>query len=95
MYALKSSEARRQYPKRLKMLFDYIKLPGTLEEQARGFLDKAVENGIQWAQDRIMIFLDFHKERVRRKELVVHHIHLQIYSLKYYMYHKLSKDDFS
>ena len=55
MYALKSSEARRQYPKRLKMLFDYIKLPGTLEEQARGFLDKAVENGIQWAQDRIMI----------------------------------------
>jgi hypothetical protein len=25
MYALKSSEARRQYPKRLKMLFDYLK----------------------------------------------------------------------
>ncbi|MFL6347774.1 MAG: hypothetical protein ACJ72X_05725, partial [Nitrososphaeraceae archaeon] len=35
MYALKSSEARRQYPKRLKMLFDYLKLQGPLEEQAK------------------------------------------------------------
>jgi hypothetical protein len=29
IYALKSSEARRQYPNRLKMLFDYLKLSGT------------------------------------------------------------------
>jgi hypothetical protein len=35
MYALKSSESKRQYPKRLKMLFDYLKLTGSLEEQAR------------------------------------------------------------
>ena len=45
------------------MLFDYLKLSGPLEEQA------SRQNGIQWAQDRIMIFLDSHKERVRRKEL--------------------------
>jgi hypothetical protein len=70
MYALKSSEARRQYPKRLKMLFDYLELPGSLEEQGKAFLKKARwQNNIQWAQDSIMIFLDFHKERVRRKEL--------------------------
>jgi hypothetical protein len=69
MYALKSSEARRQYPKRLKMLFDYIRLPGLLEEQAREFLDRASEKNIQSAQDSIMKFLDFHKERVRHKEL--------------------------
>lgn len=37
MYALKSSESRRQYPKRLKMLFDYLNLPGPIEEQARSF----------------------------------------------------------
>jgi hypothetical protein len=30
MYALKSSEARRQYPERLKMLFDYLQLLGSL-----------------------------------------------------------------
>lgn len=69
MYALKSSEARRQYPKRLKMLFDNLKLSGPLEEQSKEFLDKTRQNGVQWAQDSIMIFLDFHKERVRRKEL--------------------------
>jgi hypothetical protein len=69
MYALKSSEARRQYPKRLKMLFDYLKLQGSLGEQAKHFLDNARQQGIQWAQDNIMIFLDFHKERVRKKEL--------------------------
>jgi hypothetical protein len=69
MYALKSSEARRQYPKRLKMLFDYLELEGSLEEQAQSFLDNTQSKGIQWAQDTIMIFLDFHKERVRKKEL--------------------------
>jgi hypothetical protein len=31
---LKSSETRRQYPKRLKLFFDYIDLTGKLEEQA-------------------------------------------------------------
>jgi hypothetical protein len=69
MYALKSSEARRQYPKRLKMLFDYLELSGSLEQQAIEFLDNAKQKGIHWAQESIMIFLDFHKERVRRKEL--------------------------
>jgi len=51
------------------MLFDYLKLSGPLEEQAKEFLDKTRQNGIQWAQDGIMVFLDFHKERVRCKEL--------------------------
>ena len=69
MYALKFSEARRQYPKRLKMLFDYLKLSGSLEQPAIEFLDNAREKGVHSAQESIMTFLDFHKERVRRKEL--------------------------
>jgi hypothetical protein len=68
MYALKSTEARRQYPKRLKMFYDFLGLPGSLEEQATDFLEKAEQNA-QWAQDSIIFFLDFHKQRVRRKEL--------------------------
>ena len=51
------------------MLFDYLKLQGSLEEQAKQFLDNIGQKGILWAQDSVMIFLDFHKERVRRKEL--------------------------
>jgi hypothetical protein len=69
MYALKSSEARRQYPKRLKMLFDYLKLSGSIQEQAIEFLNKTKESGVHWARDSIIKFLDSHKKRVRRKEL--------------------------
>jgi hypothetical protein len=68
MYALKSSEARRQYPKRLKMLFDFLGLPGSLEAQAQEFSKKARED-TQWCQDSIIVFLDFHKQRVRHKEI--------------------------
>jgi hypothetical protein len=42
-----------------------------VQEQAIEYLNKAEkqENGAQWAQQSIMAFHDFHKERVRRKEL--------------------------
>ena len=69
MFALKSSEARRQYPKRLKMFFDYLRLTGSLEAQAMDFLNQAKQHGTQWAQHSLMLFLDFHKQRVRQKEL--------------------------
>ena len=41
LYALKAPETRRQYPRRLKVFLDYLKLEGTLEQQAKGFLSKA------------------------------------------------------
>jgi hypothetical protein len=58
MYALKSSEARRQYPKRLKMLFDFIGLPGSLEDQATEFL-RGARRDIQSCQDSLISFLTF------------------------------------
>jgi integrase len=68
MYALKSSESRRQYPRRLKLLFDFIGLSGTLSEQAVEFLKRSKAD-INSMQDNVIRFLDFQKERVRRKEL--------------------------
>jgi hypothetical protein len=68
MYALKSSESRRQYPRRLKLFFDFIGLSGTLSEQAVEFLKRSKAD-INSIQDNVIRFLDFHKERVRRKEL--------------------------
>jgi integrase len=68
MYALKSSESRRQYPRRLKLFFDFIGLSGTLSEQAVEFLKRSKAD-INSMQDNVIRFLDFHKERVRRKEL--------------------------
>jgi predicted helicase len=35
VYALKSSKARRQYPKTLRMLFGFLGLPGTIQEQVQ------------------------------------------------------------
>lgn len=68
MYALKSSEARRQYPRRLKLFFDSVGLGGTLNEQAIESL-KRLKEDINSEQANLLRFLDFHKERVRRKEL--------------------------
>jgi len=68
MYALKSSGSRRQYPRRLKLFFDFIGLGGTLNEQAIEFL-KRCKADINSEQDSLLRFFDFHRERVRRKEL--------------------------
>ncbi|MFZ0895140.1 MAG: hypothetical protein WAZ77_11620 [Candidatus Nitrosopolaris sp.] len=42
MYALKSSESRRQYPRRLELFFDSVGLNGTLDEQAIEFLKRLI-----------------------------------------------------
>ena len=68
LYALKAPESRRQYPRRFKMFLDFLNIQGTLEEQAKQFVVRTREEQ-QWAQDNIMRFLEFHKERVRRKEI--------------------------
>jgi hypothetical protein len=47
-----------------------VGLPGkNLEEQGQAFLDKARENQ-QWAEENILLFLDFHKQRVLKKNLL-------------------------
>jgi hypothetical protein len=51
------------------MFFDYLELLNSLEEQSVEFLNKAKRHDTQWAQHSLMVFLDFHKERVRRKKL--------------------------
>jgi hypothetical protein len=65
-----SKEAKRQYPRGLRLLFDYLKIPagGDLEERAQAFLDKA-KGDPQWAQDSITYFLVFHKDRVNNREI--------------------------
>lgn len=50
LYALKAPERRRQYPKRLKMLFDFLGLNEPFESQALEFVDKA-KGDSKWAYD--------------------------------------------
>jgi hypothetical protein len=54
----------------LKLFFDYIGLPrNSLEEQGQAFLEKARSENQHWAQENIMRFSDFHKQRVLKKEI--------------------------
>jgi hypothetical protein len=68
LYALKAPETKRQYPRRLKVFLDFLKLDGTLEQQSKEFLEKAKQNP-QWAQNSIMQFIAFQKERARKGEI--------------------------
>jgi hypothetical protein len=38
IYALKAPETKRQWPRRLKVFFDFLKLEEPIEEQAKQFL---------------------------------------------------------
>jgi hypothetical protein len=52
----------------LKLFFDFAGFEGTLNEQGTEFLNSLKEDIIS-AQEKLLKFLDLHKERVRRKEL--------------------------
>jgi hypothetical protein len=69
MYALKAPETRRQWPRRLKVFLDFLKLDcTTIDEKAKQFMIKARLNP-QWAQDNLMKFIAFQIERARRNEI--------------------------
>ncbi|MDN5846713.1 MAG: hypothetical protein L0H53_10620 [Candidatus Nitrosocosmicus sp.] len=81
LYALKSSEAKRQYPARLMKFFDYLEIDNTpldskdknavktkLENQARLFLEKGKTNE-KWALNSILRFLEYLKTRQQIGEI--------------------------
>lgn len=68
LYALRAPETRRQYPKRLKVFLDFLKLEGPLEKQAIKFLARANQDP-RWAQVCFMRFMAFQKERARMGEI--------------------------
>jgi len=69
-YALKAPESKRQYPRRLKIFLDYLRREGSLEEQAEQFYSNAIENP-QWAEDALMDFISYQKERSKKGEISV------------------------
>ncbi|MGH9992019.1 MAG: hypothetical protein ACREBU_07540 [Nitrososphaera sp.] len=67
-YALRAPETKRQWPRRLKTLFDFLQLEGNLNEQARQFVMKGGSN-LPWVQDSIMRFLAFQVKRAYDKKI--------------------------
>jgi integrase len=68
MYGLRAPDTRRQYPRRFQYFLNFLSIPGILEEQAKQFTLKVRENPL-WAQESLMSFIDFQKERVKKGEL--------------------------
>ncbi len=89
MYALKSSETKRQYPKRLKVVFDYLvsinELKETqIENQCEEVVSKTLQNS-HWLTSCLMKFIMFQNERIQRKEIVAITAYNYIRSLKLFI----------
>lgn len=55
LYALKSPESKRQYPRRFTMFLDFLGFRGALEEQTKEFLRNAKRNP-EWVQNILIQF---------------------------------------
>ncbi len=62
---LRSQDSQRQYPKKLKLLFDHLGLEGNIEQQGQAFLEKAKGENQHWAQESIILFLDDQKKAAK------------------------------
>jgi hypothetical protein len=62
VYARRAPETKRQYPRRLKVFFDFLGLEGSLEVQAVNFLN-AAKNNKAWAEESLMKFIEHQKKR--------------------------------
>lgn len=69
MYAIKSPETKKRYPKRFKTFLDYVEIPGDeIEERWINFYNKAKQDS-QWLQDSLIHFIIFQKKRVTKGEI--------------------------
>jgi integrase len=70
LYAVKSPESKRQYPRRFKMFLDFLGFGGSLEEQAKEFLRYAKQNP-EWVQNSLIQFVSYQNDRAKRGEISV------------------------
>jgi hypothetical protein len=70
LYAMKSPESKRQYPRRFKMFLDFLGFGGVLEEQVKEFLGNAKGNP-EWVQNSLIQFISYQNDRANRGEISV------------------------
>jgi len=70
LYALKSPESKRQYPKRFKMFLDFLGFGGVLEEQVNKFRRNAKGNP-EWIQNSLIQFISYQNDRAKRGEISI------------------------
>jgi hypothetical protein len=71
LYAVKSPESKRQYPRRFEMFLDFLGLGGSLKEQAEEFLKNAKRDP-EWVQDNLIQFVSHQNDRAKRMSYRYH-----------------------
>ena len=89
LYALKAPETKRQYPKRLKIVFDYFKSINELttteiQDQCKEVITKTLQQP-SWLSSCLIRFIVFQKERIQRKEIVAITAHNYIRTFKLFI----------
>ena len=69
LIALKAPETKRQYPKRLEVFLNFLKIDGSFEDKSFAFYQQALENP-RWLSAQLVKFLQYQKERVAKGEIV-------------------------
>lgn len=83
LFALKSPVTREKYKTRLEKFFNFIGMEGqNTEEKSNTFVEKVKAEGNQWAFNSILKFMQFHLERVNRKEITGSTIQNYLKSIK-------------
>jgi hypothetical protein len=72
--AIRNRNTKRNYEKDLGRFFHYLKLEGSLTDQARQFAKRA-KSDYQWATYQINSYVQVQKERVEKKEITESRIH--------------------
>jgi integrase len=70
LYALKSPVTREKYQKRLEKFFDFLGLEGTtIEDKSKSFIRRIEKEDTPWVFNSLIKFMQFHLDRVNRKEI--------------------------
>jgi D-mannonate dehydratase len=69
-YSIRSKLTRKYYERRIKRFLDFIEfeIGNDIEQRCNKFAEKG-KNDISWTLNKVMVFLQFQKERSRRKEI--------------------------
>jgi integrase len=78
---MKSPAAKEKYVRRVARFFEFLGLQGTIQEQCRAFADKGRKDP-NWAFVRIVQYLQFHRDRVERKEITAATMRNHVKSIK-------------
>ncbi len=86
LYSLKSPVTRQKYQKRLEKFYDFIGVEGsTVEEKSKSFILRIKEAGDdKWVFNNNVKFMQFHLDRVNRKEITGATVRNFLKSIKLY-----------